>query len=74
MGTQTGTVKACLHCTLNAHSMHIDRVCTANEKNQTGSNAHGANPLLEVDWKWIESGLEWNVSICVVACLHFRPT
>ena len=24
-------------------------------------------------WRWIESGLEWNVRICVVACLQFRP-
>ena len=25
-------------------------------------------------WRWIESGLEWNVSICVIACLQFHPT
>ena len=25
-------------------------------------------------WRWIESGLGWNVSICVVACLQFRST
>ena len=24
--------------------------------------------------RWIETRLEWNVSICVVACLQFRPT
>ena len=24
-------------------------------------------------WRWIESGLEWNIRICVVACLQFRP-
>ena len=23
--------------------------------------------------RWIESGLEWNVRICVIACLQFRP-
>ena len=24
-------------------------------------------------WRWIESGLEWNVRICVIACLQFCP-
>ena len=24
-------------------------------------------------WRWIEIGLEWTVSICVIACLQFRP-
>ena len=53
--------------------MHFNQAHTANGKNQTGSNAHWANPLLEVDWNRIESALEWNVSICVVACLQYRP-
>ena len=25
-------------------------------------------------WRWIESGLEWSVRVCVVACLRFRST
>ena len=29
-----------IECALNAHSMRIDRVRTANDKSQTGSNAH----------------------------------
>ena len=49
-------LKACLHWALmhtESHSMHIDCVCTANEKSQTRSNMRWANSLLEVDWKWI---------------------
>ena len=41
-----GLVALATECASNAHSMHINHVHTANEKNQTGSNAHWANSLL----------------------------
>ena len=43
--------------------------CTTNEKNQP--DRMRIEPIQF--WRWIESGLERNVSICVVACLQFRP-
>ena len=39
--------------TSNPHSIHIDCIRTASEKNQTRLNAGQINSHLEVEWKWI---------------------
>ena len=44
------TVKACPHWTSNAHSTCIGCIHTECALNQSGLNAHWANPLREVVW------------------------
>ena len=66
-------LKARLHLALNAHQMSIQCVSIA-------SALQMKNKLDQMQikpihfWRCIGSGLEWNVSICIVVCLHFCCT
>ena len=66
-------LKACPHCTLNAHWMHIQCGLIPSTQQMRKTKLDGMRIESIQFRRWIETGLEWNVSICVVACLQFRP-
>ena len=64
-------LKACPHCTLNVHWMCIQctLIASALQTRKTKLDQMCIDPIHF--WRWIESGLEWNVRRCLFAFLFY---
>ena len=58
-------------CTAHWMSIQCNLIASTLQTRKTKPDQMRIKPIHF--WRWIESGLEWNVSICVVACLQFHP-